>query len=374
MKLINAVENYTCRICGKPISKLFVLTRHIKLIHKLNSIFQYFYFYDPENLLYGICPICGKERSLESYLDKPNSITCSKECDYKNKVKSNLKNYGANYYKDLCKKMIDSRTPEAFSKSQKKYWLNKGFSVEEALKKVSEFNRRASPRCLEFYDRFNLSEKEAEEKISFLQKSYSPRCVEYWIKRGFSVEEAEEAVSDFQKVVTIERFIERHGILEGNLRYSTYIERIKKGNCFTIQGWMKKGFTFEESLNKIKEIQSKAHFSMRVLRKFEKSLIPILKVLKEKFEYQKGVAIDDSYIGVQKYHIILDYYLPQYNLNIEMDGFVWHNKEEDELRDNYLIKKGMKILRIPEIVWNSKSLEQRIQFLKEELCGLKVLN
>ena len=137
-------------------------------------------------------------------------------------------------------------------------------------------------------------------------------------------------------------------------------------------GWIKKGYTVEEAISRICEIQRKAHSQVRKLRRFEKSLIPILDHLKLEYELNKMITLDDRYKGTNKYYLNLDYYIPKYNLNIEMDGDYWHKDalEEDKHRDTFLTLLGYKIFRIKEKKWIDFSNEEKITFIGRKICEL----
>lgn len=115
--------------------------------------------------------------------------------------------------------------------NQISYWIDKGYSEEEAKKRVSESQskrgkgkrinspftrevsnyminmninygeayeiactkrRSCSPRRKEYWISRGYSEKEAENKISEIQKTFSKRCLEYWVGKGHSEEEAKK--------------------------------------------------------------------------------------------------------------------------------------------------------------------------------------
>ena len=65
---------------------------------------------------------------------------------------------------------------------------------------------------------------------------------------------------------------------------------------------------------------------------------------KIKYEYQYPIEAEKSWY-------ILDFYLPKYNLAVEIDGKSHENKQKyDKLRDKYLLSKGIKTVRI--FSWN----------------------
>jgi hypothetical protein len=373
MKLVKDIKNYNCKICGRKVSNLVGLSHHLACMHRIRSI-EYFYEYDPDNLNYSSCIVCNGKRSLENLLRKSNSSVCSKECDYILKRDNTLKNNGPDHYKKLsalARSKIDSTS---FSIWQKGYWLKKGLSEDQAVKKVSEINKKNSPLSLEYYKDKNITEEEAKGMISFIQKNRSPRSIYYWMHKKLNLQEALKAVSDYQDVCSLEKFIERDGLEKGKEAYNNYVTKLSNNTCFSYRYWLGKGFSIEESICKVSEIESKAHRSIRVLRKFEGSLKCILHKAGENFEYQKSMPINGNYGGKNRFCIIMDYFLPKYNLNIEMDGDFWHSKESDKdaIRDNFLTINGIKVFRIRQSNWDSLSAIERESFIKEKLCELSL--
>lgn len=81
------------------------------------------------------------------------------------------------------------------------YWTNKGFTEEEAKIKVQEHQQKAGRK------RKELSKEE--------QRKLSPRCIEFYLNKGLSKEEAQEELSKFQKHFSKEICIEKHGYDKG---------------------------------------------------------------------------------------------------------------------------------------------------------------
>jgi len=82
----------------------------------------------------------------------------------------------------------------------------------------------------------------------------------------------------------------------------------------------------------------------------------LLDFLKVKYEQQKRIG---------KY--FADFYLPDENLVIEIDGSYWHqNRIEDKIKDIFLLSNGFKVIRLNE---NDVELLRRQMFrLFEENC------
>jgi hypothetical protein len=84
------------------------------------------------------------------------------------------------------------------------YWLNKGFSEEDAKNKVKKVTdmihektwnkRRSNP---EFYQDVNTTQ------------------IKYWIKKGFNEDEAKFKIKERQRTFTLEKCIEKYGEIQG---------------------------------------------------------------------------------------------------------------------------------------------------------------
>lgn len=92
-------------------------------------------------------------------------------------------------------------------KFKKEYWINKGLSEDEAQEKVKEIqslnnkkrkNIKNTMFTIEHWINKGLTDDEAQEKISNLKKK-NPRKVSYWLDKGFSDEDAKNKVSELQK-------------------------------------------------------------------------------------------------------------------------------------------------------------------------------
>ena len=168
MKVLYKQKEFKCVLCNKIISNNR-FTRHLKIEHNIDSLIKYAFFYDKSLIKENKCLIWHKKRTLESLLQHPNSQTCSTQCDYKNKIKNTVKNNGENFLKERALKALSSRDPKAFSCTQLKYWINKGYTQEEAKIAVSNFNKIASKRCLEHYLAKGNSIEKAKDLLSKYQ-------------------------------------------------------------------------------------------------------------------------------------------------------------------------------------------------------------
>jgi len=159
-----------------------------------------------------------------------NCKKIQKNLNYDNKEINDL--IVNNYFEDILlidiRRMFNKRfkSKTHFSKN---FWIERGWSEDIAKEKVSETQRRNSPRCKEYWIKKGFSIDEAKEKVSEIQKCNSSNSKEYWIKKGFSIDEAKEKVSEWAK--------------KGSVRCKEY--------------WIKKGFSIDEAKEKVSEIQSR---------------------------------------------------------------------------------------------------------------------
>lgn len=94
------------------------------------------------------------------------------------------------------------------------YWLSRGFSFEESKLKT-ELHLMNTERA--FIIKYGEEEgvKLFREKKIKEGKLHSPRSVEYWLNKGFSFEESKEIISKNQNTFSLDKCIERHGEEKG---------------------------------------------------------------------------------------------------------------------------------------------------------------
>lgn len=97
-----------------------------------------------------------------------------------------------------------------------------------------------------------LSEETAKQKV----KEMKPNLIEYWLSRGFSVEES-KLKTELHLMNTERAFILKYGEEEGVKLFRE--KKIKEGKLHSkrsVDYWVNKGFTLEESKNKVSESQN----------------------------------------------------------------------------------------------------------------------
>lgn len=147
--------------------------------------------YSKEEAIYKI----SKAQSKRSKLAK-NIFICSKE---------NLKNngYSNEQIENIC------LTPTTV-----KFWIKKGHSKEEAVKIISDNQKKISS---------NFSNKRKENPNLYSATTYTQ--IGYWLNKGFSKEEAKEIISEKQSTFSLEKCIEKYGKERGK---EVFTERQKK--------------------------------------------------------------------------------------------------------------------------------------------------
>jgi hypothetical protein len=145
------------------------------------------------------------------------------------------------------------------------YWINRGLSEDESKQKVKEMK----PNLIEYWLSRGFSHEESKLKTElhlmnterafiikygedegvrlFKEKKYkegklhSKRSIEYWINKGYSFEQSKNKVSESQNTFGLVKCIEKHGEQEGK---RIFTERQKKWQeSLTKNGNMKMGYS-----------------------------------------------------------------------------------------------------------------------------------
>lgn len=205
---------------------LYNLSPELKSWFKLNknSMFKITFFYKPlYKELFGELPkskILPKFWEMRGYTGlqakkkakEINKIMCqistqemstlSKE-QRKKRYDSNSRDYFKKKHGENSEEMYKSFNEVRTNKSLKnkiEYWLNKGFSEQEAKEKVSSIQ---SQRATEFW-----SSEASKDRLTDTQ-------VKYWISKGYSEVDAIKKVSEVQRRFSLDICIEKYGLDEG---------------------------------------------------------------------------------------------------------------------------------------------------------------
>jgi hypothetical protein len=112
---------------------------------------------------------------------------------------------------------------------------------------------KGSAFSVKYWIERGLSEEESKRKI----KEMKPNLMEYWLSRGFSIEES-KLKTELHLMNTERAFIVKYGEEEGIKLFRE--RKVKEGKIHSprsIGYWVNKGFSIDESKNKVSEVQNK---------------------------------------------------------------------------------------------------------------------
>jgi G:T-mismatch repair DNA endonuclease (very short patch repair protein) len=113
---------------------------------------------------------------------------------------------------------------------KKEYWTERGYSELEAVNIANSHKK----------DNDKKATDSSSKRSGELKKLSSNRSVEYWIMRGFSKEDAIKKISELQSTFSYEKCIKKYGEEEGKKRWSD--RQVKWCKSLTAGG-MKSGFS-----------------------------------------------------------------------------------------------------------------------------------
>lgn len=112
-------------------------------------------------------------------------------------------------------------------------------TCEEIIGSIHTSRKKGLPNTLDFWVNKGYSEEEARDQVKKVQKSrsarspsaqpgatgYTNRSINYWIKKGYSEEDAKVKLRESQVKNGLEYYIKRFGEKEGTLRYNARLEK-----------------------------------------------------------------------------------------------------------------------------------------------------
>lgn len=179
--------------------------------------------------------------------------------------------------------------------------------------------------------------------------------IDYWIKKGYNEEDAKKKLSERQTTFSKEKCIKKYGEEKG---LEIWKERQDK--------WLK---AFPHM-----------NYSIISQKLFWKLYEKIGTKYKEIYfaTNDNGVEVQNKNnelrLKTEKSTRMLDFYIPEINKCIEFDGTYWHgemgrgNKMRDMLRDEEILKMGIKILHVKEDDYKKdpeKIVLECLEFLNE---------
>lgn len=206
-------------------------------------------------------------------------------------------------------------------KSCREYWEERGYTDEVEIQR----NIREHQDCARSYSAKKLKG----------QKN-TCRSIEYWLNKGYSLEEAQAEVCRVQGR-SLSYFIGKYGEVDGTLRYNLRIDKynnswakksegemdliIRKRNIFNQESYILRGFTPEEAkVLADKAIVSSTNVNSKISQKFFSDLEQLLAV--------NGLDCTIFYYDKNREYAIngkrVDFYHKKSKVVIEFYGDYWH--------------------------------------------------
>jgi hypothetical protein len=159
-------------------------------------------------------------------------------------------NFNENQIHDMINLYVNEKKSTRFI--SEKYNVDNSVIVNR-LKKNGITVSKGSAFSVKYWIGRGLSEEDAKQKI----KEMKPNLVEYWLSRGFSAEES-KLKTELHLMNTERSFILKYGEEDGIKLFRE--KKVKDGKLHSprsIEYWINKGFSIEESKIKVSESQNK---------------------------------------------------------------------------------------------------------------------
>lgn len=235
-----------------------------------------------------------------------------------------------------CKAERKKSLPKKISILSKEYWINLGYSKEQATQIISQEQRKRSKRCLDYWISRGYLENEAKIKIFEHQSAIgkqnlikftkeerqnrSPFSKQYWINRGYSNEESKRIISSNSDTASLKQFISKFGVDVGTDRYNAMCN------------YRKKRYTLDGFISQYGEQQGKLLWSLKYKnrhnsKKASNFFNKLIEQLDKKYKIYTATNINGEY-GVKNeengVYYFYDFTIPELKLCVEFNGDYWH--------------------------------------------------
>jgi len=202
-----------------------------------------------------------------------------------NNIKKHFNHFNKKYCNDI--KILIENTPKINLKvlktefikpffkndtpSKIDYWLNRGYSYDDAMLKLSRHQTENGKKFLNFL-------KDESKRYSYLDTQ-----IGYWIKKGYTIEMAKKKIHERQNTFSIEKCIQRYGNKKGleiwkirqkkwrkSLVSNTNFDAIEKNRILKSNLFPK---TLNGLIDKFGELEGKIKFAKRYWQKDIASII-----------------------------------------------------------------------------------------------------
>ena len=158
------------------------------------------------------CLKCNAELSIGFRKNEFIASTCECSADGKKYMSiEKLSSLFTNEESNIIFKTVSLQKTSGFA-NRIAYWINNGLSDGEAAEMVTKVQK-------------DRSSKSPASKPG--ARGYSTRTPEYWEKKGYTQEDAVRKVSEIQVANGLDWYIAQHGEIEGTLKYNERIARYK---------------------------------------------------------------------------------------------------------------------------------------------------
>jgi hypothetical protein len=264
-----------------------------------------------------------------------------------------------------CKVIYKSSLPKRLSNITVEYWVEKGFSHEQATLKVKEEQRKRSKRCVEYWIHRGFSESEAISQVKEWQSEIGKRnaikyskeerqkrngfCSEYWLSKGYSEEETKNILYEFASNQSKECFIRKYGVNEGPVLYDQLCSYRKEN--YSLSGYIKKYGEYEGTILWNKKFKHRRDSKMAI-NFFEKLLCHLdgYKI------YTSASSLGEYgvYDPISKKYYLYDFVVPELNLCIEFNGDYWHCNPKKYESSYYHKQTGL----LAEDIWKNDQVKR----------------
>ena len=234
-------------------------------------------------------------------------------------------------------------------------------------KTTDDFRKTLSPFSPAFYKKKSpeLSEEECErlakEKLAST-KMVSHTQISYWTDKGFTSDESRDKISKLQVTFSLKICVEKFGLVEGTKKWIARQE--KWANSYKKFNYSRKSQELFKHIYKI------------IREDFDEIFFA---TLKSKDVFNDGERRNyEKVLKIESLVCIPDFLIPSVKKIIEFDGVYWHNferrnkpenRKREEIKDKKLKESGYKILRISELDWDSdpnETLKKCIDFIYDK--------
>jgi very-short-patch-repair endonuclease len=359
-----------CNICGKLFS-ISGIACHMAKIHKVMDGGKAYY-----NEVVGqtYCLRCGKQTRFvnisKGYLKFCPTCTIHdlKHFTLLYGEKEGLVKYSeyVEKHRNNSSKMWKNRSDYEKQKNNPSYelfWIIKGYTINEAKKKISEHLREMNEKFVK-----NIAQ----------YKGRTPLEVDYWVKKGFSKEDAIKQVSNRQKTfsldICVEKFGEEIGLSVWEERQKKWLKTMnEKSDEEKLDINIRKIITLKSCVNKYGQEKGTIFYNnwAKLFRGVSKSSQQMCWDIYNKLtpDIQK-LCFFDSFRG--EYRIgryLIDFYIDDIKFAIEYNGDYWHANPEKFKDTDYISILKHKIFA--KDIWKRDGL--KYSYLKTNDINYKII-